>query len=228
MRGRDYFAGKFAMPVGKKVFPRGKYGVPMGGEVSAVNRKDFFARKYLKFARRRGAFARKDSEFARKYLKVSDGVAGAIEDEIEMINRVFARIGVFILLIAGFALAKSLVNKPAPLVLPAKVAVPAANAETAAPKPAGDSPTDKEIAKWQAKVQANAQDKQAMTNLGDALMQKGRETADASYYGLAENSYKQALAVDAKYVDALDGMAWVTSGRHEFEQSMDWSQKALA
>ncbi len=130
-----------------------------------------------------------------------------------------------VLLLAGVGIVKSLSAKtpaPAPVVPTANVAAPAAPAASA------DTPTDKEIAKWQEKVKANAQDKRAMVNLGDALMQKGRETADASYYGLAENSYKQAIALDPKFVDALDGMAWVASGRHEFEQSMEWAKKAIA
>ena len=130
--------------------------------------------------------------------------------------------------IIGAALGKSLLAKPAAPAATAKIAVPAGNPMASAPKSGGDSPTDKEIAKWQEKVKADATNKRAMVNLGDALMQKGRETADASYYGLAENSYKQALALDPKFVDALDGMAWVSSGRHEFEQSIDWSNKAIA
>ena len=66
------------------------------------------------------------------------------------------------------------------------------------------------------------------TDLGNALMQKARETADLSYYGHAETVYRKALALDPKCVPALDGMAWVTSDRHEFERSKAWAGKALA
>jgi tetratricopeptide (TPR) repeat protein len=66
------------------------------------------------------------------------------------------------------------------------------------------------------------------TRLGDAYMQKGRETADVSYYGRAEGAYRKALASNPRSANALVGMGWVNGGRHEFEQSIDWAKKALA
>ena len=59
-------------------------------------------------------------------------------------------------------------------------------------------------------------------------MQKARETADLSYYGHAETVYRKALALNKGDVPALIGMAWVTSDRHEFEQSKAWAGRALA
>jgi len=67
----------------------------------------------------------------------------------------------------------------------------------------------------------------AWSRLGDALMQKARETMDLSYYGRAEAAYQKSLALNANYANALVGMAWVLSGRHEFEQSIEWANKAL-
>ena len=64
--------------------------------------------------------------------------------------------------------------------------------------------------------------------VGDAFMQKARETMDLSYYGRAEGAYRKSLASNSKSANALVGMAWVLSGRHEFEQSIDWAKKALA
>ena len=90
------------------------------------------------------------------------------------------------------------------------------------------SAADIQVAKWQAKVQKNPNDAISQLNLGDALMQKARETADITYYQLAEACYKQAIAVDPTRYDAFAGLAWVTSGRHEFEQSIQWANKALA
>ena len=66
------------------------------------------------------------------------------------------------------------------------------------------------------------------SRLGDAYMQKARETFDLSYYGRAESAYKKAVDLDSKHADALAGMAWVESARHEFEQSIDWANRALA
>jgi tetratricopeptide (TPR) repeat protein len=67
----------------------------------------------------------------------------------------------------------------------------------------------------------------AWSRLGDAFMQKARETMDLSYYGRAEASYRKSLALNPNYANALVGIAWVLSGRHEFEQSIEWANKAL-
>jgi tetratricopeptide (TPR) repeat protein len=67
----------------------------------------------------------------------------------------------------------------------------------------------------------------AWSRLGDALMQKARETMDLSYYGRAEAAYRRSLALNPNYANALVGIAWVLSGRHEFEQSIEWANKAL-
>ena len=67
----------------------------------------------------------------------------------------------------------------------------------------------------------------AWSRLGDALMQKARETMDLSYYGSAEAAYRKSLALTPNYANALVGVAWVLSGRHEFEQSIEWANKAL-
>ncbi len=50
---------------------------------------------------------------------------------------------------------------------------------------------------------------------------------DLSYYGRAESSYRRALAINPDCANALVGIAWVLSGRHEFEQSSEWANKAL-
>ena len=97
----------------------------------------------------------------------------------------------------------------------------------AAAAPAEVEKLDQAIAKDTLATQKTPGNTKAWTDLGDALMQKARETADLSYYGLAETDYKKALARDPKSVPALDGMAWVTSDRHEFEQSKAWAGKAL-
>lgn len=88
--------------------------------------------------------------------------------------------------------------------------------------------TDQTIATRSSKVQQNAQDEQAWAQLGDALMQKARDTADVSYYSRAEAAYRQALALRSTDIGALIGLAWVAGARHEFEQSMAWARQAVA
>lgn len=87
---------------------------------------------------------------------------------------------------------------------------------------------DQDIAWWTSQAQANPQDVTAWVRLGEAWMQKARDTADTSSYSQAEGAFQQALALQPTSVDALTGMAWVLSTRHEFEQSIAWANKALA
>ncbi len=106
---------------------------------------------------------------------------------------------------------------------PIPVALPAASLP-----PAEVAKLDQAITKDTLATQKTPGNTKAWTDLGDALMQKARETADLSYYGLAETDYEKALTQDKTSVPALDGMAWVTSDRHEFERSKAWAGKALA
>ncbi len=84
------------------------------------------------------------------------------------------------------------------------------------------------IGKWIVLVRQNDKDDMAWTNLGDSYMQKARETADVTYYNHAEKAYGRALDLNPKNVPALGGMAWVNGGRHEFEKSIEWANKAIA
>ncbi len=100
---------------------------------------------------------------------------------------------------------------------------------TSLPTPdGGGTLTDKTIAQWSALARKEPDKPLNWNNLGAALMQKARETADATYYTHAERAYKQALALNPKSVDALTGLSWIESGRHEFEKSIDWANRALA
>ena len=103
-----------------------------------------------------------------------------------------------------------------------------ADASAADPSAAGHARLDQAITKYTRATEQNPRDAKAWIDLGNALMQKARETADLSYYGHAEAVYRKGLALDARNVPALIGMAWVTSDRHEFEQSKAWAGRALA
>jgi len=112
---------------------------------------------------------------------------------------------------------------------PAASIAPAALPSVAAPvADDGGAKLDQAITKYTLAAEKTPKAPNNWTDLGNALMQKARETADLSYYGHAETVYRKALALDPKSVPALDGMAWVTSDRHEFEQSKVWAGRALA
>lgn len=88
--------------------------------------------------------------------------------------------------------------------------------------------TDQAITTALKKLNSRPKESGMWVNLGDALAQKLRDTSDQRYDLHAEAVYRQALKLDSKSVDALTGMAWVTGGRHEFDQSIEWANKAIA
>ena len=111
---------------------------------------------------------------------------------------------------------------------PAKAAEKPADVLAAIPPPAGNSATDQAITKSMQKVRQNANDDRTWVNLGDALMQKVRETVDQGYYAHAQKAFEKALALNPKNADAMTGLAWVSGGRHEFDKSIEWANKAIA
>src|SRR5579863_2307646 len=88
--------------------------------------------------------------------------------------------------------------------------------------------SDIEVSKASAETAKNTTSDSAWIRLGDALMQKARETADSGYYGRAEAAYLKALKLNSTSVEAMVGMAWVNGDRHNFEASILWAKKALA
>ena len=96
------------------------------------------------------------------------------------------------------------------------------------PEPKGTSAAHKILASAKTKARETPGDAVAWVNLGDALAQELRDTADEAYYDRAEAAYRFALGLNAKSVDALIGMAWVAGGRHDFDQSKQWANQALA
>src|SRR3712207_2756133 len=74
---------------------------------------------------------------------------------------------------------------------PASAAQKSADTLAALPAASGNSLADKAIALWTAKAREGASNDKAWTGLGDSLMQKARETADAAYYGHAERAYEK-------------------------------------
>jgi tetratricopeptide (TPR) repeat protein len=95
------------------------------------------------------------------------------------------------------------------------------------PEPAGGSATDKLVATWAERAGRDRDSTLVWTNLADALMQKARESMDTAYYGRAEAAFARALALNAKNVSAMAGLAWVHGARHEFEESIEWAREAL-
>ena len=99
---------------------------------------------------------------------------------------------------------------------------------TTTSNPPGDSATDRAITKWVKAVKQRNTSDTAWGNLGNALMQKIRETGDPATYTLAEGAFQKAMEIRPSNVTAIIGISWVHGGRHQFEQSIVWANKALA
>jgi tetratricopeptide (TPR) repeat protein len=68
----------------------------------------------------------------------------------------------------------------------------------------------------------------AATMLGQAYLQKSRETGDPGYYPKAETLFQQALDRDGDDVDAMVGLGTLALARHQFAVALDWGEQARA
>jgi cytochrome c-type biogenesis protein CcmH/NrfG len=93
--------------------------------------------------------------------------------------------------------------------------------------PPGNSPTHSTLVKALTRAGRLPNDSNSWTMLGDALAQCVRDTNNQAYYSQAELAYRCALQLDSHNLGALTGLAWVDGGRHLFQQSVAWANKAL-
>ena len=66
------------------------------------------------------------------------------------------------------------------------------------------------------------------TALGQAYLQKARDTGDPSYYPKAEALFAKALEIDSADVPAMVGQGTVALARHQFADALDWGERARA
>ena len=95
------------------------------------------------------------------------------------------------------------------------------------PQSQGDSASEKGVIEAVARVRNKPTEPHSWVSLGDTLAQRLRDSSDQTYFECAEKVYLQALRLDPKWADAMNGMAWVTGGRHRFPESIEWANKAL-
>ena len=92
----------------------------------------------------------------------------------------------------------------------------------------GNTTADQTITKCLAKVKNKRENDAVWVHLGNAVMQKVRETGAETHYGHAEYVFRKALEISPKNIAATVGMSWVYGGRHQFRESIEWANKALA
>lgn len=91
--------------------------------------------------------------------------------------------------------------------------------------------TDAGIHSLQIHLKLYPQDFKSYDALGASFIQKGRETADATYYELAKEALGKSLDLVSNGPDAASAkthMAEVAMSEHQFEDALSWAQQALA
>ncbi|HXV97405.1 MAG TPA: tetratricopeptide repeat protein, partial [Anaerolineae bacterium] len=77
-------------------------------------------------------------------------------------------------------------------------------------------------------LRLNPEDTTAYTQLGLALLQRARESGDASFYTQAEQALAEALKRDPQQFEAILGRGSLALARHNFTEALRWGEQALA
>ena len=90
-----------------------------------------------------------------------------------------------------------------------------------------ESATQAEIERLSARVEADPNDPATQRDLGLALLQRVRETADPSLYAPAEAALRRALELAPDDVLVLVGLGGLQLGRHEFAEALETGESAV-
>jgi len=107
---------------------------------------------------------------------------------------------------------------------------PGANAgSTRAGVDTGRPPADTEalIESLQRQVLADPGEAERYAQLGDAYLQRTRETGDFGFYARAERSFEEALRRDPRNVTATVGAGTLALARHDFREGLRLGRRAL-
>ncbi len=93
---------------------------------------------------------------------------------------------------------------------------------------ATQSTTASQVAALEARVQARPDDVKALSSLASAYLQRARETADPSFYALAQTASDRALAREPGNVQAIVIAGALALSRHDFARALSIGQQAQA
>ena len=88
--------------------------------------------------------------------------------------------------------------------------------------------TESRIADFQDRLRLNPEDTTTYAQLGLALLQRVRDTGDASLYNQAETAFSEALKRDGRQFEALIGQGLLALARHDFAAALKWGEQAKA
>jgi tetratricopeptide (TPR) repeat protein len=92
----------------------------------------------------------------------------------------------------------------------------------------GETPADSRVRASQLLLRRQPLDARAHHRLGDAYIQKARETGEAKYFSLAEVALRKALAIAPAASGARRHLAYVLYSRHAFQEAAAEAERALA
>jgi tetratricopeptide (TPR) repeat protein len=90
-----------------------------------------------------------------------------------------------------------------------------------------ESTSDRAIAQSQFKIRRHPNNPIAYYQLGDAYVQKARESGDNSYFDLAEQALKKSLSLNPRQSGVRRHLAHVLASRHDFEGAAAEAQEAI-
>jgi tetratricopeptide (TPR) repeat protein len=93
---------------------------------------------------------------------------------------------------------------------------------------AGGRSTDDQIRTLESAIRAGEGNAGPHATLGEAYLQKTRETGDPSFYVRAEEAFRSALQKESEHAGALAGMGSLALARHDFREALDYGHKARA
>jgi tetratricopeptide (TPR) repeat protein len=88
--------------------------------------------------------------------------------------------------------------------------------------------SDHTIRRYQRLLQRNSRDATVYYRLGDAYMQKARETGDMTYIDLAEKALQRCLEIAPDHSGAARHLAYAMYMRHGFDEAAIQAQQAVA
>ncbi len=101
--------------------------------------------------------------------------------------------------------------------------------DTRGPAPAPvELSAERMVAQLQERLRRNPEDTAAYAQLGLALLQQVRETADPTLYTRAETALAEALKRDEGNFDAVIGQGALALARHQFTAALRWGERAHA
>lgn len=103
---------------------------------------------------------------------------------------------------------------------PAGTAAPPATATD--PSPAG------QVLRWQSALRSYPGQPALLTNLGLAYLSRAKQTADPTYYALADRALAQSYRIDPANLRTMVGTGLLDLSRHDFRAALSLGQRAAA